>query len=71
MRLPVLVNSMIEGEAKSLCLRFMNAGKRKFNITEIIDDSSSVVGKLATCNQLPLHVLNLVRDTFNIDNGRF
>lgn len=70
MRLPVLVDEMPDCDAKSLCLKFMEKGKKKFKIAEIIDDKTFVLGKYKKCNPVPLYVRQLLRDDLGIVNGR-
>jgi hypothetical protein len=69
MKLPVLVNSMPAGEAKTLCLQFLKP-IQKVKVTEIIDERAGVVGKFKTYNPVPANTRRLLQEEFNIIGGR-
>lgn len=70
LNLPVMISSMNPGRAKELCLKFQGSLKNYAKVTEIINNSAGVVGKLRAY-PVPMAIRRLVQDTFNIVGGRF
>ncbi|XP_034245517.1 uncharacterized protein LOC117647730 [Thrips palmi] len=70
MNLPVMISGMDQGRAKNLCLKFQGSLKKNIRVTENINDSAGVVGKLKPL-LVTVRIRRLVQDTFNVLGGRY
>ncbi|KAK3932902.1 Opacity-related protein POPM1 [Frankliniella fusca] len=70
LNLSVMISKLEDCEAKRLCLKFMESGKKKVQVSEVVDHETYIVDKCKLRNRVPQFIRRLLRDDLNIVGGR-